>query len=462
MLVSIVTPVYNGAHVLAETIRSVQNQAYPNFEHILVDDGSTDESEKVIKSVSDNRIRYIKLPENKGSDLARSKGINAARGEVIAFLDQDDLFHPDKIRKHTKYFDFHSELGFTYNGRFEFIGNINNIRNIWIPPEKLDLEKITSSHVLSPSDMVVRKEWIQKSGLLENYSLIGSEIIWLGNLILSGCEFARVDGILNYRRFYHKRLFSDLESRCMDELKCRDIIFSDPRCPQEVRATRNVSFANNYLVFAKVAFAQDETTLGQKFLIESVNLNPSLLTGNPPALVTSLASPGNIYEDEHPEGFVRRVFGQLPREMDWLIQYIGWAIAYRYLSQGMRKLVYADPDQGKKDIFKANELGVAFTQSNIRTLNQMILDHWIAVGPEKGQRVLNDVCSNLDEIGERNSATKLKAEVTLNIAFKHYKQGNYRMVPGEAINAVLHRPGYLLNRGVLSIFLRSLNNIIRQ
>jgi glycosyltransferase involved in cell wall biosynthesis len=461
MLVSIITPVYNGAHVLAETIHSVQNQNYPNFEHILVDDGSTDKSENLIKSISDNRIRYIKLPENKGSNIARNIGINAARGEVIAFLDQDDLFHPDKIRKHTKYLDMHSEVGLTYNGRFEFIGKINNIRNIWIPPEKLDLENITSSHGLSPSDMVVRKDWIRKFGLLEKYPLIGSEIIWLGNLVMSGCKFARVEGVLNYRRYFHKRLFRDLESGCIDELKCRDIIFSDPRCPQEVRATRSISFANNYLVFAKVAFAQDETTLGQKFLIESVNLNPSLLTGNPPVLVTSLASVGSYYEDEHPESFVRRVFGQLPREMDWLIPYIDWAITYRYLSRGMRRLVYGQVDHGKKDILKAKELGVSFTQSNIRTLTQMILDHWIALDPEKGKRVLNDVCSNLGEIGERNSATRLKAEVMLNIAFLHYKRGDYRMVPGEVINAVINHPGYLFNRGALSIFLRSLNNIIR-
>ena len=92
-LVSIITPSYNSAKFIAETIYSVQNQTYPNWEMIIVDDGSSDDTEDVVLSIieNDNRIQFHKLSQNSGPAVARNTGIEKAKGNYIAFLDSDDL-----------------------------------------------------------------------------------------------------------------------------------------------------------------------------------------------------------------------------------------------------------------------------------------------------------------------------------------------------------------------------------
>lgn len=104
-LVSIITPVYNAERFVEETIKSVQAQTYTNWEMILVDDLSTDNSESIIKKIqaSDSRIKYIKLNENSGAAVARNTAIENARGRYIAFLDSDDLWKSNKLENQIRF-----------------------------------------------------------------------------------------------------------------------------------------------------------------------------------------------------------------------------------------------------------------------------------------------------------------------------------------------------------------------
>ena len=94
---SIVIPTYNRAHTIGETIRSCRRQRYNDFELLIVDDGSTDDTEAVVRSIGDPRIRYLRR-DNGGPAAARNTGIDAARGRYIAFLDSDDRFAPEKLQ----------------------------------------------------------------------------------------------------------------------------------------------------------------------------------------------------------------------------------------------------------------------------------------------------------------------------------------------------------------------------
>jgi len=97
--VSIITPLYNSEKYIAEAIDSVLLQSYTDFEMIIIDDCSQDNSVKVVKRYHDKRIQLIRLEANNGAGIARNTGINAAKGRYIAFLDSDDLWLPNKLEK---------------------------------------------------------------------------------------------------------------------------------------------------------------------------------------------------------------------------------------------------------------------------------------------------------------------------------------------------------------------------
>ena len=103
-LVSIVTPIFNDEKVIVETIQSVLNQTYTNWELLLVNDASSDNSFNLVKKFveQDERIKYFEFNINKGAAKARNYGSKMAKGDYIAFLDADDLWHKTKLEIQTK------------------------------------------------------------------------------------------------------------------------------------------------------------------------------------------------------------------------------------------------------------------------------------------------------------------------------------------------------------------------
>lgn len=98
-LVSVITPVFNAVELLPATLRSVQNQTFVDWEHVLIDDGSTDGSRELISEAAamEPRIRLLQMPVRGGPAKARNEGLRASRGQYVAFLDADDLWLPQKL-----------------------------------------------------------------------------------------------------------------------------------------------------------------------------------------------------------------------------------------------------------------------------------------------------------------------------------------------------------------------------
>lgn len=97
--VSVIIPTYNRAASIAASIQSILDQTWQNYEIIVVDDGSTDNTRQVVENFADDRIRYIYLEQNSGPSRARNEGIRQAKYEFIAFLDSDDEWLPQKLEK---------------------------------------------------------------------------------------------------------------------------------------------------------------------------------------------------------------------------------------------------------------------------------------------------------------------------------------------------------------------------
>lgn len=104
-LVSIITPAYNSASFISETIESIMAQTYTNWELLITDDSSTDRTREVVEEYArkDNRIHYFRLAENEGPGAARNNSIEAAKGRFIAFCDSDDRWEPTKLEEQLKF-----------------------------------------------------------------------------------------------------------------------------------------------------------------------------------------------------------------------------------------------------------------------------------------------------------------------------------------------------------------------
>lgn len=117
-LVSIIMPTYNRAHVIARAIKSVMKQTYQNWELLIIDDGSVDDTEQVVTAIHDSRICYVKLSENRGACHARNRGLDRAKGAYIAFLDSDNVWLKNYLEERIKVLESSSAKVGGVFGRF--------------------------------------------------------------------------------------------------------------------------------------------------------------------------------------------------------------------------------------------------------------------------------------------------------------------------------------------------------
>lgn len=136
-LVSIIMPSFNTGRFIGETIKSVQRQTYSNWELIIVDDCSTDNTDKIVgKFLADKRIKYLKNEANKGAAISRNLAIREANGRWIAFLDSDDLWKPLKLEKQIQFMEV-NEYSFSYTSYEEIDENSNRIGVIVSGPNRI-------------------------------------------------------------------------------------------------------------------------------------------------------------------------------------------------------------------------------------------------------------------------------------------------------------------------------------
>lgn len=121
--VSVIVPVFNRAHLLERTLKTVIGQSFTDFEVILVDDCSDDDPAAVVRSLGDSRLRYLRQPENQGVAAARNRGLREAKGDLIAFLDDDDEWFPEKLALQVALFQRSpTDVGLIYTGVETYTG----------------------------------------------------------------------------------------------------------------------------------------------------------------------------------------------------------------------------------------------------------------------------------------------------------------------------------------------------
>jgi glycosyltransferase involved in cell wall biosynthesis len=221
--VSVIIPTYNRAHIITRAIQSVLDQTYKDFEIIIVDDGSTDNTESVVKSFNDNRIIYIRSNNtNKGVASARNIGIKLSKAEYIAFQDSDDVWYPYKLEKIMKVIEDHSNIDFIYSygkvlrqGTFiRDVGKNPGINNI---SKKELIINLFRSNSIPTQGVVVRKDKIIKvGGFDESFISASDHELWLR--LIPICDIYYLDEPLFDVNFSEESITINVKLRLRSQL----------------------------------------------------------------------------------------------------------------------------------------------------------------------------------------------------------------------------------------------------
>jgi len=179
-LVSVVMAVFNGAQYIREAIQSILDQTLADFELILIDDGSTDESARIIEGFSDSRIRTVRNGTNRGIPYTRNLGLEMARGEFIAILDCDDLAQPERLAVQSAYLQRHQEVALVASRAAIIDGSGARTGEIWpvrvipdaeIPPTLLFFNCIVQSTVMIRRSVAIDQRYRMDIPYSEDYEL---------------------------------------------------------------------------------------------------------------------------------------------------------------------------------------------------------------------------------------------------------------------------------------------------
>jgi len=241
--VSVIIPAYNAEKYLSESIESVLNQTFKNFELIIVNDASTDNTKKIAEKIANknNKVILINHHKNKFRSGALNTGIKKSRGEYICFLDADDKFFEDKLFFQVNYLENHSEIDMIYGGA-EFLGKLGKTK---ILDSSIDLRKrMIDSMQKSFSELNEKVHAIFSKPGEETYGIIAGCSVMIRRKVFDKCKFD--ENLRNiedydlwyqiigkgfkikhvYKNFYYYRIHEGQKSKNYERMKiAKDYIF---------------------------------------------------------------------------------------------------------------------------------------------------------------------------------------------------------------------------------------------
>lgn len=222
-LVSVIMPAYNSERYITDAIESVVQQTYTNWELIVIDDGSSDDTVRRIEeqAAKDLRIRFYKNEKNIGVSETRNKAISLANGEWIAFLDSDDIWEPLKIEKQMRSASDNNYY-FLFTGSAFIAENGERLSWIMPVPHKVSYKMLLKQNVISCSSVLIKKELIYEIGM-HNDNTHEDFALWLKTLKKGIEAYGVNEPLLIYRLSNKSKSGNKLKSIAMSYRTYRSI-----------------------------------------------------------------------------------------------------------------------------------------------------------------------------------------------------------------------------------------------
>ncbi|MEN9519548.1 MAG: hypothetical protein RLZZ381_2136 [Cyanobacteriota bacterium] len=255
-IISIVIPTYNSELTIQETIESIQKQTFTDFEIIVIDDGSQDNTVDVVKNLVKSESRLKIFPyENGGVSVARNRGIEIARGEFISLLDGDDLWTPDKLESQLKALKNNPQAGVAYSwsNLIDEDGKFLGSGGSPLYQGNVYQELLHGNFLSNGSSILVRREAVESIGNFPtDYPLASDWDFYLR--LASKWPFVVVP---KYQILYRQRsnsMSSNIEP--LIEASCGVLARASQLAPVELQSSRNKSWSNLHLYFANLYLKQ--------------------------------------------------------------------------------------------------------------------------------------------------------------------------------------------------------------
>lgn len=311
--VSVIIPTYNHARFVAQAVESALAQTYDDVEVIVVDDGSTDHTQAALAGYSAS-IKYI-YQEHKGLSQARNRGVLAARGDYLVFLDADDLLPADKLALQVPLLDARPDLGLVYSG-FQYVDEQNTQVLHESRPNKQGhvlKDMLRRTLFFPPGTAVVRRECLDRVGPFDESCPAAADTdMWI-RIARAGYAFGYVDQPLFQYRVVKGSMSSRTASQARDEFARLDKFFAAPGLPDDIKALEAEATAALHYEFGAKYYHAGEIELGQGHLRAAISSCPSLASDKEWLLEWIAGYALGPHVDE-PRRLIDLIFDHLPPE----------------------------------------------------------------------------------------------------------------------------------------------------
>ena len=274
-LVSIIIPCYNAENYIKKTIDSVLCQTYQNFEIIIVNDGSTDSSSKIIKTVKDGRIHLVEH-ENQGVSSSRNKGIAIAKGEFIVFLDADDLLHPSFLEK--RVFRLSKSAAIACASSVILIDDKGNKiaknKNYFAANKTSQILEFNDEIVTCPSSYLFKAEFLKKNNFTFNKNLQSSADKYFLLEVLKQGEIELINDSPMYYRILNESMSHKITTTL---LKDQIGFYNEIKKFLENNNVTNSYYSRLSFTIAASAYFSKEYFIFIKYLSNSFLLSPKTM-----------------------------------------------------------------------------------------------------------------------------------------------------------------------------------------
>jgi glycosyltransferase involved in cell wall biosynthesis len=280
--VSVIIPTYNRADFIGEAIQSILDQTFQDFEIIVVDDGSTDNTHEIIEKFNEPRIKYV-FQENRGVCEARNTGIKNSRGEYITFLDSDDVLYEKAFEKGVHALENHPEVGISH-GQVKLMDKSGNLyetikkyKGSYIQKGIEEIRQLfTRGYYVNINTLMVRRVLLQKNGPFDTSFCHGSEDF---DLVVRLCKKTYVahiaEPLAKYRIYYESmENIRDCEERVISNTRIFESMFKDKKYGPLLAPERSRTYFHQYYAVARDAYGLREMKIARKYLLKALKTYP--------------------------------------------------------------------------------------------------------------------------------------------------------------------------------------------